>query len=399
MADIKISGLTNLGAVTDTSVLPITSSGTTYKVSGSTLTSYLLNKISATNASASGSGSVSFDSNTGVITFTPPAATTAGNISGTTLNSTVVTSSLTSVGTLTGLTVSGTIIRSGNISSAAWTTSGIGFKIPSATYTDTSSSGTVTNNYVNIIGIPTIASTNTTTISNAANLYIAGDPIGGANTTVASSYSLYVQGKTNFVGTVRFNGNILSGGGAAMLGFSNTVVTVWPNTASTSYTTGSLVVSGGVGIAGNVYTNGYISQAATPSFRVYGFGVTTNLTTTTNTDGKLTGANFALDYQQGGTNLVVGTGIFTAPVAGIYQVNLVARTSGSASAAQIAVVKNYAGSSSVVCMVEFGASSTMTHTGSSSSVKLAASDTLVVKVLLGSVNFDANDSWSVTFLG
>ena len=65
----------------------------------------------------------------------------------------------------------------------------------------------------------------------------------------------------------------------------------------------------------------------------------------------------------------------------------------------IAVVKNYAGSSSVVCMVEFGASSTMTHTGSSSSVKLAVNDTLVVKVLLGSVNFDSNDNWSVTFLG
>jgi hypothetical protein len=178
-------------------------------------------------------------------------------------------------------------------------------------------------------------------------------------------------------------------------------------TSSTSTTTGALTISGGVGIGENLNLSGNLTVNGTgavylpnrPAFRVTGSGTTNNLTTTQNGDGRLNNNNFTIEYQQG-SGLVGSTGVFTAPVAGLYQVNLVVRNSGYAGGiSQGAIVKNYAGSSVVQIMVEFAASSSMNHTGGSTICKLAAGDTLVLKVLAGQINFDGNDNWSVAYIG
>jgi hypothetical protein len=157
----------------------------------------------------------------------------------------------------------------------------------------------------------------------------------------------------------------------------------------TGGTISSLTVNGNLTVTGTTITPNTIA------FRVYGSGTTNNLTTTQNGDGTLNSNNFAVDFQQG-SDLNTTTGVFTASVAGLYQVNLIARNSGYAGGiSQIVVYKN----STVVVMIEWAASSTMNHAGGSTVVKLAVGDTLKIKVVGGQINFDLNDSWSVAYIG
>jgi hypothetical protein len=319
-------------------------------------------KVDGTSVTINGSGVIS-------------ASAAAGTLSGSTLASGVTASSLTSVGTLTSLTVGGTLTRSGNVSAAAWGSAGIGLKIPAATYTDTSSVTTLSQSYVHTVGIPTLSFTNTTTISQAATLFIAGDPIAGTNASLTPNYSfgLYNGGKTYLAGSVRIAGSILSGGGAAMMSFSNTQATF----------------NADVSVGGQLYL------PARPAFRVYGNGGQIASVTT------LTSSNWTQDFQQG-TALNASTGIFTAPYAGLYQVNLVVRAYTNSGVSAQVICKKTAitgGAVTTVIMVEWAANTTMNHTGGSSIVKLAVGDTLKVDVTLGSISFDANDNWSVAFIG
>lgn len=71
MSNKRFIDLPALSAMTDSVIIPV-SDGLTKKLSGSTLSTYALSKISADTVAASGSGgSLTYSSGTGIITFTP----------------------------------------------------------------------------------------------------------------------------------------------------------------------------------------------------------------------------------------------------------------------------------------------------------------------------------------
>lgn len=90
---------------------------------------------------------------------------------------------------------------SGNISAAAWTTSGIGVTNAGRTLTDTTSSGTVAAAYTNVLGGNTIAASSSTTFTDYGSLYL-GSPANGTNVTITNSYSLITAGAVKVGGAV-----------------------------------------------------------------------------------------------------------------------------------------------------------------------------------------------------
>ena len=159
--------------------------------------------------------------------------------------------------------------------------------------------------------------------------------------------------------------------------------------------TGSLNVSGSTTFTGSIsISSGSITMPNRPAFRVYGAGGGTAATTV------LSGSMTIVDYNQGGWDNTTGT--FTAPIAGLYQVNIVARCSGNSNpSAQVIVYKNNTGGASgtTQIMLEWAANTTANHMGGSTITKLAVGDTLKAVVALGSISFDGNDNFSVAYIG
>jgi hypothetical protein len=203
----------------------------TYTVSASTITLKTGTSTPATALSIDSSGNATIANNLTVTgTFTGGAP--AGSLTGTTLNSTVVSSSLTSVGTLTSLS-SGAITTTGTLALNA--------------------SGGITTNQTTF----PLVNTTATTVNFA-----------GAATTVS-------------------------------IGAGTGKVTINSTDATSSTTTGSLVVKGGVGVGGGIYTGGLISANG---------AISSNSTITA------TG------------NLIAGNGILATPTTTGYVYNSVATT-------------------------------------------------------------------------
>jgi hypothetical protein len=111
---------------------------------------------------------------------------------------------------------------------------GVGLKSGGNVFTDSSTSGSGVAAIVsfNDFKISTLAATNpNVTTTEAATVYIEGEPIQGTNQTLTDSYSMIVNS-----GKSRFDGNVI----------------VTDSTLSSSPNNGAFVVNGGIGIGENV---------------------------------------------------------------------------------------------------------------------------------------------------
>lgn len=198
----------------------VTGTGSVVLASSPTLTTPVINAISASAVSTAatlysnittGSVAIGGGITTGSVSIAnaaPTSGTKTVNIgtAGAAGSTTVI-----NIGSAVGTTAVSNISLSGKISRpatsqnvSAWTTSGQALDIAAATFTDTSTAaaGTVATRTLNSFNQPTLASTNAITVTDASTVYIAAAPAAGTNTTITNAYALHVAAGSVRIGSL-----------------------------------------------------------------------------------------------------------------------------------------------------------------------------------------------------
>jgi hypothetical protein len=229
--------------------------------------------ISMTGSTLSATGSGGNVSNSGTPTSGQVALwTDATHIRG---SSTIDSPNFT---TSVGIT-SAPLTISGNISSAAWTTSGLRIKGVPSTLTDTTSSGTVSVAFTNVLGGNTIAATNATTFTDYISLY-AKEPSSGSNVTLTNIWALGADSLR--IGTSNplkvSNSGVLTLTSPAVLGTPQSITLTNGTGLPTTGLTGTLAAAQFPALTGEV-TNSSGSLATTVGTMTHDFNVGTHKVT------------------------------------------------------------------------------------------------------------------------
>ena len=145
-----------------------------------------------------------------------------------------------------------------------------------------------------------------------------------------------------------------------------------------------------VSVVGSItLTSGSITMQNRPAFRVVGTAATDRISTT------LSGSYTSIDYNEGNYYNNT-TGLFTAPIAGLYQVYYNGRVGSLNAMQQVIIRKN---TLSTQLMWETPGNTGVAHFGVSGIVKLEVNDTLKAEIPVGAIQFDGNNSWGAAYIG
>jgi len=231
--------------------------------------------------------------------------------------------------------------------------------------------------------VSSTAISDTTLLASSSNLVLSS----------GSNLYMYNDGLVSISGSTKLTGSLSVGfsAGTTELQVGSTGVNIGNAMTDRHLVTGSLLVTGSMTIR-----SGSITMPNRPGVRVTGAGGAKVAVTT------LSGSYLNVDWQQGNA-WDNSTGTFTAPIAGLYQVNVITRTNSNSlgTISQLIVYKNNTGGTSgtTQIMIEYGSNTTMNHTGGSTISKLEVGDTLKMVVAVGEISFDVNDNFSVAYIG
>lgn len=280
----------------------------------------------------------------------------------------------TTGGSGTGMIISMTGIASGYLASATVTNSGTGYRngdtitIPAGNPVGSLGGSFVIQNYN-----PNVS--NSTTLGTAAYLF-------------GMDGNLTLPGSVSANGSITMSGGNISGVGNIVGTTTNTTITA--NTFVTSF-----LSNGAITTTSNVIVTGSnaVSMPNLPAFRVYG-------NTSAQFLGGTTLTNQVVDYNQG-SYYNNSTGLFTAPVAGLYHCYATVRVGSNNGLNQASIQKNSSNTgANVIAFWETDTNAgTALHFAMTGYAKCVVGDTIRLQVISGNVQFDTNDSWGVTFIG
>jgi trimeric autotransporter adhesin len=204
--------------------------------------------------------------------------------------------------------------------SVPFSASGFGIRQDAATYTSTTTSGTIYSTGVNTFSTPTLATSAATTFTHASTFYINAAPVAGSNVTITTPWALFVNsGNSYFGGGVASNGfvtglNLKQHGNNTFTGYlaGNSSLTGGNNTitgynAAPAITTGSMNVIMGSNVAPALTAGdkNIILGTANTSWNNY-----TAQSLTTGTSNIIIGAGTAPNVSTGNNNIAIGNGAF-----------------------------------------------------------------------------------------
>lgn len=263
------------------------------------------------------SGFFGFDDSTGKFTFIPDATISDDVVSGTAGDvafGNVDANFGTFAGNVTAgnISTTGSFGTTGNLSAGNISTSGelnvtgnanVGDLNTDTVTANTGNITTINNTTITVSTLANITASTASTSSTTGALIVAGGTGIGGNLNVAGQAAVTGNLSAGNVSTTTLTGNVSSNGTSDFATITvSTLANVTSNTASTSTTSGALVVAGGAGVVGNVNIGGLLDVTGNisggnistiGSLGVTGNATTGNLSTTTAviTTGNITTVN------------------------------------------------------------------------------------------------------------